>query len=276
MSATEGSGNGPRLARRPTEAAPAAPRQSASRAPGPRADDPRVVRTRAAVVDAARTLFLRQGYAGTTMEDIAELAGLTKRTLYNNYADKEALFIQIVADVSAYAAEFARGLHAEFTVGVTDANLRVTLDALGERMALAIVRPDVVALRRLLIGEARTFPKLTNEYFDRAPGSVIEALARGFARLDQNGLLRVSDTRRAAAQFVRAAQLPGDLITSAPAWTDPTRCLRTRRCSPWQPCWPKVCSFAAIPPCERKAPPITGCSGPGSSCPPSSESIWAG
>jgi len=201
MSATEGSGNGPRLARRPTEAAPAAPCQSASRAPGPRADDPRVVRTRAAVVDAARTLFLRQGYAGTTMEDIAELAGLTKRTLYNNYADKEALFIQIVADVSAYAAEFARGLHAEFTVGVTDANLRVTLDALGERMALAIVRPDVVALRRLLIGEARTFPKLTNEYFDRAPGSVIEALARGFARLDQNGLLRVSDTRRAAAQF---------------------------------------------------------------------------
>jgi AcrR family transcriptional regulator len=73
----------------------------------PREDDPRVVRTRAAVVDAARTLFLQKGYAGTTMEEIAALAGLTKRTMYNNYPHKEALFTQIVADVIAFAEAFA-------------------------------------------------------------------------------------------------------------------------------------------------------------------------
>jgi TetR/AcrR family transcriptional repressor of mexJK operon len=168
---------------------------------GPRADDPRVVRSRAAVVDAARALFLRKGYAGTTMEEIAALAGLTKRTVYNNYADKDALFAQIVGDVIVYAEEFAGGLREEFTAGITAANLRPSLHDLGRRLALGIVRPEVVALRRLLIGEARAFPALVREYFDRAPGQVIEALAYGFEHLGQAGLLRVSDARRAAAQF---------------------------------------------------------------------------
>lgn len=167
----------------------------------PRTDDPRVIRSRTAVVDAARTLFLQQGYAGTTMDEIAERAGLTKRTVYNNFADKEALFIQIVEDVIAYAEEFARGLREQFPAAITAANLRAGLKDLGQQLALAIVRPEVVALRRLLIGEAQAFPELAREYFDRAPGQVIEALASGFECLGQAGLLRVTDARRAAAQF---------------------------------------------------------------------------
>jgi len=177
------------------------PRPRKRRFAGPRADDPRVVRTRAAVMDAARTLFLRKGYAGTTMEDIAAAAGLTKRTVYNNYGGKDALFAEIVADVLAYAEAFARGLHEAFTVGVTATNLEATLDDLGRRLALGIVRPEVIALRRLLIGEARAFPALGAEYFDRAPGQVLEALAAGFDHLARRGLLRVADARRAAEQF---------------------------------------------------------------------------
>src|SRR5690349_4791847 len=88
-----------------------------------RADDPRVMRTRAAVVEAARELFLRKGYASTTMEEIAAAAGLTKRTLYNNYPDKETLFRQIVTETLAFAETFARGLREEFTVPVTAKNL---------------------------------------------------------------------------------------------------------------------------------------------------------
>ena len=146
-------------------------------------------------------MFLRKGYAGTTMEEIAALAGLTKRTVYNNYVDKDALFIQIVMEVIAYAEEFAHGLHEEFTARVTAANLQRTLDDLGRRLALAIMRPEVVALRRLLIGESREFPALGAKYFDRAPGQVLDALASGFDHLGQVGLLRVADARIAAAQF---------------------------------------------------------------------------
>jgi TetR/AcrR family transcriptional repressor of mexJK operon len=135
------------------------------------------------------------------MEQIAAEAGLTKRTVYNNYPDKDALFTQIVGDAVAFAEAFARGLHEEFTVGITASNLRAELHDLGRRLALGIVRPEVIALRRLLIGEARAFPALSREYFDRAPGQVIEALASGFEHLGRAGLLRVSDGRWAAAQF---------------------------------------------------------------------------
>jgi TetR/AcrR family transcriptional repressor of mexJK operon len=169
-----------------------------------RADDPRVVRSRAAVVEAARTLFLQKGYASTTMEEIAAAAGLTKRTLYNNYPDKEALFTQIVTEVMAYAEAFARGLHDEFTAEVTGKNLRVTLDDLARRLTLGIMRPEVVALRRLLIGEAREFPAFGATYFERAPGQVLDALASGFGRWGKRGLLLVSGAaaaRLAAAQF---------------------------------------------------------------------------
>jgi TetR/AcrR family transcriptional repressor of mexJK operon len=159
------------------------------------------MRTRAAVVDAARTLFLRQGYGGTTMDEIAQLAGLTKRTVYNNYADKDALFTQIVVDVIAYAEAFARALNQDFEVAITGATLRGTLEDMGRRLALSIVRAEVIALRRLLIGEARYFPSLAREYFDAAPGQVIDALTAGFEALASRRLLRLSDPRRAAAQF---------------------------------------------------------------------------
>jgi len=167
---------------------------------GPRADDPRVVRTRSAVVDAARALFLRDGYSRTTMDEIAALAGVTKRTLYNNYADKEALFREIVLDFIAFAEEFARGLQEELG-GIANAKLRSTLEELGVRLALAITRRDVIALRRLLISEAREFPLLARKYFDRVPAQVLGALASAFERLDDAGRLRVPDARVAASQF---------------------------------------------------------------------------
>ena len=178
--------------------------------------DPRVVRTRAAVVDAARALFLQQGYAGTTMEQIAARAGLTKRTVYNNYGDKDALFTQIVTDVLSYAETFTRRLHEEFDDSVTAASLRQALDDLAQRLALGIVRPEVLAIRCLLIGEARNFPTLGSEYFDRAPGQVLDALASRFADLSRRRLLRVPDARRAAEQFaylVVGAALDRALLT---------------------------------------------------------------
>lgn len=168
---------------------------------GPRADDPRVVRTRAAIVEAARVLFLRKGYAGTTMDDVALQAGLAKRSVYNNYADKGALFTEIVAEVIAVAEAFAQSLRAESVDAITVRTLAPALHELGERLAVRIVRQEVIALRRLLIGEAREFPELARDYFDRAPGQVIDALAERFHELATLGMLRLTDAHRAAAQF---------------------------------------------------------------------------
>jgi TetR/AcrR family transcriptional repressor of mexJK operon len=174
------------------------------------------VRSRAAVVDAARALFMEQGYAGTTMDDIARRAGLTKRTLYNNYADKEALFRLIVSDVITVAETFARELRAELATGITAANLREKLHGVAARLATGLVRMPVISLRRLLVGEARLFPELAQEYFDRAPGQVLAVLAEAFERLTRAGVLRAApslDARRAAAQF--AYLVVGEMLDRA-------------------------------------------------------------
>ena len=135
------------------------------------------------------------------MEEIAKLAGLTKRTVYNNYGDKHALFTQIIADVLAFVETFARALQDEFAVKITASNIRDVLADLGRRLALTIVRPEVIALRRLLIAEAHVFPGLAAEYFDRAPAQVMRALASGFEGLSRRRLLRLDGKDVAAAQF---------------------------------------------------------------------------
>lgn len=165
-----------------------------------RAEDPRVKRSRAAAMEAATSLFLKNGYTATTMDEVAEQAGLTKRTLYNNYADKEALFTEAVRDVIAFAEQFASGLDADFFDTVA-ADPATTLNDLARRLALAIMRPPVIALRRLLISEAGAFPHLAREYFDRAPGTVLDVLTAGFGRIQDADRFRIDDPRLAAEQF---------------------------------------------------------------------------
>jgi AcrR family transcriptional regulator len=48
------------------------------------------------IVDAAIGVFLRYGYARTTMGDIAQSAGLTRPTLYVTFPDKEQIFTAVV------------------------------------------------------------------------------------------------------------------------------------------------------------------------------------
>lgn len=172
----------------------------------------RVARTRLAIVDAARALFLRDGYAGTTMEDIAAQAGVAKRTVHYHFPDKDALFNEVVLGVIAFAEGFARELREDFPAGVAPRSLRRALHDLGRRHALAIVRPEVIALRRLVIAESRTLPAIAREYYDRVPGQVIDSLAVGLSQLRPAGL-RVPKRRRAAAQF--AYLVAGELLDRA-------------------------------------------------------------
>jgi TetR/AcrR family transcriptional regulator, mexJK operon transcriptional repressor len=194
------------------------------------AADPRVIRSRTAVLDAARTLFLQKGFAGTTVDEIAELAGRTKPTVYNNFGDKEALFVQIVEEVIVYAEGFAGDLITAFADAVTEENVNDALHELGRHLALGIVRTEVVALRRLLIGESRTFPELAREYYNRAPGQVIEALASEFRTLHARELLRLDDAREAASQFAYlVAGEPLDRAVLAGGVPDEERLVRGAR-----------------------------------------------
>src|ERR1039457_5591327 len=71
---------------------------------------PNEIRKRSAIMAAATALFLRNGYQGTSMDEIAALAAVSKQTVYKNFADKERLFTDIVLGISGRSDEIIRGM----------------------------------------------------------------------------------------------------------------------------------------------------------------------
>jgi AcrR family transcriptional regulator len=55
-------------------------------------------RTRAAIIEAAYVLFLRNGYHGTSMRDIAEVAGIALGGIYNHFGTKEDIYVAMAAE----------------------------------------------------------------------------------------------------------------------------------------------------------------------------------
>ncbi|HKN96713.1 MAG TPA: TetR/AcrR family transcriptional regulator [Pseudonocardiaceae bacterium] len=161
-------------------------------------DDTRTGRKRAAIRTAARTLFLRQGYQGTSMDEIAALAAVSKQTVYKQFTDKELLFTEIVLGTLDQAGgPFLADVDA--LAGTDD--LAADLHALARRYLAAVLRPEVLRLRRMVIGEAHRLRELARAYYDRAPERTLAGLADSFGRLAGRGLLRAADPELAATHF---------------------------------------------------------------------------
>jgi TetR/AcrR family transcriptional regulator, mexJK operon transcriptional repressor len=146
-------------------------------------------------MDAATRLFLRNGYVGTSIDDIAALAHVSKQTVYTHFADKEQLFTELVRGNSGRVDDFVQALAA--TLQDTQ-DLEADLRALARRYVTSVIQPQALQLRRLVIGEAGRFPELARTYYERVPQQVIAALAAQLQQLAQRGLLRVDDPRLAA------------------------------------------------------------------------------
>jgi TetR/AcrR family transcriptional repressor of mexJK operon len=163
-----------------------------------RAQDPRTRRTRAAIVEAATTLFLQHGYQGTSTDDIAGLAAVSKRTVYSNFGDKERLFTEIILGITVTAEQLADELTAEL---VHAEDVPAALHDVARRLLQAVTRPMVLQLRRLLIAEAERFPDLARDYYRNAPGRVLSSLVTALGSLAERGALVVPDPQRAAEHF---------------------------------------------------------------------------
>jgi TetR/AcrR family transcriptional repressor of mexJK operon len=178
-------------------------------------DEPRSVRKRGAILEAGTTLFLRSGYLGTSMDEVAALASVSKQTVYKHFADKESLFSAIVT-----AAVDAAGdpvLEDATALADTD-DLATDLRAFARRQLGQVMQPRVIQLRRLVIGEVNRFPALGRAFYERGAGRSTATLTAAFERLIARGLLRADDPELAAAHFnllvlgppVNRAMLLGD------------------------------------------------------------------
>ena len=147
--------------------------------------------------EAAARLFLEKGYQGTSMDDVAAAAQVSKQTIYTHFESKEKLFADLVLGNAETVDAFVATLGPALETG----ELRDALRQLARRYLHLVMRPEVLRLRRLVLGEAGRFPELARLYYERVPGRVIAELGAIFARLARDGRLRVDDPQVAAQQF---------------------------------------------------------------------------
>ncbi len=161
-------------------------------------DEGRSARKRKAILEAATEAFLRDGYRGTSMDEIAESAAVSKQTVYKHFADKKRLFFEIV---SSAVDEVSDPVHDQVVNLQDSGDVEADLRELARRQLAMVMQPRLMQLRRLVIAEAGRFPELGRTFHERGPGRTIEALATAFERLAARGALELDDPQLAAAHF---------------------------------------------------------------------------
>ena len=163
-----------------------------------RENSPRSALKRKAILDAATEIFLKGGYLGTNMDEIAALSGVSKQTVYKHFASKEALFVEIVSSMTDETGDIVRSEVAELDGGGDVAEYLVNY---AYRQLTVVLTPRVMQLRRLVIGEVSRFPDLAKVLYERGPMRAVAALAALFEHLADRRVLVIEDPWVAASHF---------------------------------------------------------------------------
>jgi len=158
----------------------------------------RSARKRRSIVDAAREVFMERGYAGASMDAIAAAAGVSKPTVYNHFADKQQLFAQMLSDT---IDELTQSFYEQVVDQPKNVDVRDYLRDLARLLLKAVMQPQNLRLRRLVIAEAGRFPELGRMYEEKAPDRAIAAVTEALKRLAKSGALQIEDPALAATHF---------------------------------------------------------------------------
>src|SRR5687767_13271725 len=100
-------------------------------------EESRSGRKRRAILEAGRAVFMQKGYGGTSMDEVAAVARVSKQTVYKHFADKENLFTLIItSDMEQRSQELVRALTESEEAGDD-------LHQLARRHIAIIVKPEV-------------------------------------------------------------------------------------------------------------------------------------
>jgi AcrR family transcriptional regulator len=151
-----------------------------------------------AILDAAIKVFLKSGYLGANMDEIAALSEVSKQTIYKHFSSKEALFLEIVTSMTDAASN---AVHNEIPEPTDREDIAGFLEAYAYRQLTVVLTPRLMQLRRLVIGEVARFPELAKVLYERGPQRAISALAKALERLAARGLLTIDSPPVAASHF---------------------------------------------------------------------------
>ncbi|MFP3914018.1 MAG: TetR/AcrR family transcriptional regulator [Actinomycetota bacterium] len=152
-------------------------------------------RKRSAILEAAETVFLDNGYVGASMDEIAALAAVSKQTVYKHFGDKETLFTEVVTTIVNRASD---PVHDEVQELAGTGDVEADLRDLARRQLERVMTSTIMRLRRLVIGEVNRFPELARTFYQKGPGRTIATLAEALEELSRRGVLHIEDPALAA------------------------------------------------------------------------------
>lgn len=155
----------------------------------------RGVARRQAFLKAARAVFLEHGYEAASVNEIVRRAGGSLATLYNQYGNKEGMFLAVAEDQhERFSAEI-------MPHGVDDLPLEQGLQRMGEQLLAALLTEDNLAFYRIVVGEGRKFPQLLQRYLTQGASHVLGHISKYMrTRAKQDGVA-IADVDTAASYF---------------------------------------------------------------------------
>lgn len=144
---------------------------------------------------AAIILFTEKGYEGTSVDDIAQRAGVSKQTVYSHYSNKETLF--------ALAVE-AKCRESGVGPDEIDPNIppRTLLLDMGRRLMRLLTSPEAVRVHCVCTASADTYPELGRLFFEHGPLQTVKVFAEYLQAQNERNRLEIEDSNRAAWQFI--------------------------------------------------------------------------
>lgn len=134
--------------------------------------------TRLNIIDAARQLFVRQGYHGTSMRQVAQSASIALGSVYNHFASKEQLFQAVFREYHPYKEVLPALLQAE-----GDTIEQVLRDALQRMVSALEKRPDFINLTFIEVVEFKSVH--ANQLFADIFPQLVEVAQRIHQRFNQ-------------------------------------------------------------------------------------------
>lgn len=157
---------------------------------------PRDEEKNSAIIRAATELFLENGFAGTSMDEVARRAGVSKQTVYSHFSSKEQLFGSAVHAATEQS-------FPEVVLGKLDSHsLEGDLRAICESYARLLLSPQAMALHRLLVSEAGKNTNLVKLFMQSGPGEMEGRMKVLFQEWVDKGEVVIDDLQEAVAILV--------------------------------------------------------------------------
>lgn len=157
---------------------------------------PKDLAKRLAILIAAKDLFLQLGYECSSMDAIAQEAGVSKITVYNHYQDKENLFI---AAIEHHCDNLLPSLDFDLK---PDMAIETALYNISIRFQHIIYSKEGLELHRLMCSMTQHNPQLVHNFFNAGPARVLKQMTRLIEHANQQHKLLTPNSQLAAEHFL--------------------------------------------------------------------------